>query len=343
MLALRLIAEGRTELVEMETPPAPPAGQVKVQMKTVALNHIDVWGLRGMAFAKRKLPLTVAVEGAGVVVEVGAGVTSHKVGDRVAIYAGVTCGHCKRCLKGQENLCENIAGIMGFHIDGLAAQYVNLDPRQAIHIPEGVNDVDAACATTTFGTVEHMLFENAKLEPGETILIQAGGSGIGTTAIRMAKKAGAFIFTTVGSDEKIDKVKALGADVAINYNKDRFESIVRRQTDKKGVDVVFEHVGPDTWAKSLFCLKRGGRLVTCGSTTGISAETNLFALFQNQLRIFGSFGANFGNIRSGLAKMADKSVLPVIDSEIELGDIGTALRRMQSRDLFGKIVAHVPG
>ncbi|RJF80474.1 NADPH:quinone oxidoreductase [Oleomonas cavernae] len=343
MLALRLIAEGRTELVEMETPPAPPAGQVKVQMKTVALNHIDVWGLRGMAFAKRKLPLTVAVEGAGVVVEVGAGVTSHKVGDRVALYAGVTCGHCKRCLRGQENLCENIAGIMGFHIDGLAAQYVNLDPRQAIHIPDGVNDVDAACATTTFGTVEHMLFENARLEPGETILIQAGGSGIGTTAIRMAKKAGAYIFTTVGSDEKIDKVKALGADVAINYNKDRFESIVRRQTDKKGVDVVFEHVGPDTWAKSLFCLKRGGRLVTCGSTTGVSAETNLFALFQNQIRIFGSFGANFGNIRSGLAKMADKSVLPVIDSEIELGDIGTALRRMQSRDLFGKIVAHVPG
>lgn len=341
MLALRLIEEGRTELVEMEAPPAPPPGRIQVRMKTVALNHIDVWGLRGMAFAKRKLPLTVAVEGAAEVVALGDGVTSHKIGDRVAIYAGVTCGHCKRCLKGQENLCENIAGIMGFHIDGLAAQFINLDPRQAIHIPEGVNDVDAACATTTFGTVEHMLFENARLEAGETVLIQAGGSGIGTTAIRMAKQAGAYVFTTVGSDEKIQKVLDLGADVAINYNKDRFESIVRRATDKKGVDVVFEHVGPDTWAKSLFCLKRGGRLVTCGSTTGVSAETNLFQLFQMQLRIFGSFGANFANIRSGLQKMAG-GLRPVIDSEIELGDIGTALRRMQSRDLFGKIVAHVP-
>lgn len=341
MLALRLIEEGRTELVEMPPPRPPGPGEVTVRMRTVALNHIDVWGLRGMAFAKRRLPLTVAVEGAGEVVALGAGVAGHHRSQRVALYAGLTCGQCRRCRAGQDNLCEEIAGIMGFHVDGLAAQYVTVNVRQAIPVPDAVDDVAAACATTTFGTVEHMLFENARLEAGETILIQAGGSGIGTTAIKLAKAAGATVFTTVGSDDKLAKVTALGADLAINYRTERFESVVRRATGKRGVDVVFEHVGPDTWAKSLFCLARGGRLVTCGSTSGVSAETNLFQLFQNQLRIFGSFGANFGNIRAGLAKMA-AGLTPVIDSEIALGDIGAALARMQSRDLFGKIVAHVP-
>lgn len=341
MFALRLIEEGRTELVEIPAPPPPGPGQVTVRMRTVALNHIDVWGLRGMAFAKRRLPLTVAVEGAGAIAAVGAGVDGLQTGQRVALYAGVTCGQCRRCRAGQDNLCEEIAGIMGFHVDGMAAQFVTINARQALPVPDGVSDVHAACATTTFGTVEHMLFENARLEAGETVLVQAGGSGIGTTAIKLAKAAGATVFTTVGADDKLAKVRALGADLAINYRTDRFESVVRRATGKRGVDVVFEHVGPDTWAKSLFCLARGGRLVTCGSTTGVSAETNLFQLFQNQLRIFGSFGANFGNIRAGLAKMA-AGLTPVIDSEIALGEVGVALARMQSRDLFGKIVAHVP-
>lgn len=341
MFALRLIEEGRTELVEIPPPPPPGPGQVTVRMRTVALNHIDVWGLRGMAFAKRRLPLTVAVEGAGAIAAVGAGVDGLQTGQRVALYAGVTCGQCRRCRAGQDNLCEEIAGIMGFHVDGMAAQFVTINARQALPVPDGVSDVHAACATTTFGTVEHMLFENARLEAGETVLVQAGGSGIGTTAIKLAKAAGATVFTTVGADDKLAKVRALGADLAINYRTDRFESVVRRATGKRGVDVVFEHVGPDTWAKSLFCLARGGRLVTCGSTTGVSAETNLFQLFQNQLRIFGSFGANFGNIRAGLAKMA-AGLTPVIDSEIALGEVGVALARMQSRDLFGKIVAHVP-
>ncbi len=158
--------------------------------------------------------------------------------------------------------------VHGFHLDGFAQEKVNLPARLLVPAPPGVDAVAAALAPVTFGTVEHMLFDNAKLEPGETILVHAGGSGIGTAAIQLAKKIGCTVITTVGSDDKIEKARALGADHVINYRTDRFEGVVRKLTKKKGVDVVFEHVGKDTWAGSMLVMKRGGRLVTCGSTFG---------------------------------------------------------------------------
>jgi alcohol dehydrogenase len=185
-----------------------------------------------------------------------------------------------------------------------------------------------------------MLFDNAQLEPGETILVQAGGSGVGSTAIRMAKAIGATVFTTVGSDEKIPKVEALGADHAINYRTDRFEGVIRRLTGKRGVDVVFEHVGPATWAGSLLALSKGGRLVTCGSTSGMTAETNLAHLFQQQLRIIASFGANFRNVREGLVKMAG-GLRPAIDSEIDFAEMARGIERLKTREVFGKIVMRI--
>ncbi len=193
---------------------------------------------------------------------------------------------------------------MGFHVDGFARDLVNMPARLVIPMPAGVSFRDAACAPVAFATVQHMLFDNAKLEPGETILVQAGGSGIGTAAIKMAKAIGCTVITTVGDDEKAAKAKALGADHVINYRTERFEGVVRKLTAKKGVDVAFEHVGPDTFNGSLFCLKRGGRLVTCGSTSGQSTTINLFQLYLQQYRIFGSFGASMRNIRESLAKMA---------------------------------------
>jgi len=344
MQALRLIEDGRLQLDDLPEPGAPGAGEVLVRMRSVALNHIDLWGFRGMAFAKRQLPIIVGVEGAGEIAAVGAGVAERKPGDRVALYAGVICGYCPSCLRGQENLCENIAlgGIMGFHRDGLAAQYLRLQARQTIPLPDAVDWTRAAAAPVTFATVQHMLFDNAKLVEGETILIHAAGSGVGSTAVLMAKAVGARVLATVGSDEKIPRIRALGADEVLNYRKDRFETWARRQTGKKGVDVVFEHVGPDTWAGSLLALKRGGRLVTCGSTSGISAETNLFLLFQQQIRIIGSFGASLRNVAEGLAKMAAGEVLPVIDSEIDLADFGQGLKRMADRAVIGKIIVRIP-
>ena len=187
------------------------------------------------------------------------------------------------------------------------------------------------------------MFDNARLKPGETILIHAGGSGIGSAAIQLAKKIGATVITTVGSDDKIEKCIELGADHVINYRSDRFEGAVRKLTRKRGVDVVFEHVGKDTWAGSMLCLRRGGRLVTCGSTSGVSAETNLMMLFQQQLRLIGSFGCRMGNMVDAMEKMAKGIVSPVVDTEIGFGEIEKALERMESRKVFGKIIMRVAG
>jgi len=337
MRALTLIADRKLELSDLTPPPAPAPGEVQIRVRAVALNHIDVWGWRGMAFAKRKLPLVVGAEAAGEIAAVGANVAGFNPGDPVVMYGALTCGVCRACRAGRDNLCEDVKGLMGFHVDGFARELVNLPARLVIPVPAGLEFRDAACAPIAFSTVEHMLFDNAKLAPGETILVHAGGSGIGTVAIKMAKALGCTVITTVGDDEKAEKARALGADHVINYRSDRFEHTVRKITNKKGVDVVFEHVGADTFSGSLLSLKRGGRLVTCGATSGPSVTLNLMQLFQQQYRIFGSFGASIRNVRDSLAKMA-AGMKPVIDTEVALADFERGLARLESRQVFGKII-----
>jgi len=339
MRALTLIADRNLTLAEVPPPAPPGTDEVQVRVKAVALNHLDLWGFRGMAFAKRKLPLVVGAEAAGEIAAVGAGVTTFKVGDPVVMYGALTCGTCKACREGRDNLCENVQGILGFHIDGFARDLINMEARLVIPVPAGIPMRDAACAPIAFSTVEHMLFDNAKLEAGETILVQAGGSGIGTVAIKMAKAIGCTVITTVGDDAKAEKAKALGADHVINYRTGRFETIVRKLTNKKGVDVVFEHTGKDTFPGSLLVLKRGGRLVTCGATSGATVDFNLMQLFQQQYKIFGSFGASMRNIRDSLAKMA-AGMAPVIDTEVPLAEIERGLARLESRQVFGKIIVN---
>jgi alcohol dehydrogenase len=337
MQALTLVADRTLALTEVAAPAAPGPGEVQIRVKAVALNHLDLWGFRGMAFAKRKLPLVVGAEAAGEIAAVAPQVTDFAVGDCVVMYSALTCGTCKACGAGRDNLCENVAGIMGFHLDGFARELVNLPARLVIPVPAGVAWRDAACAPIAFATVQHMLFDNAQLQPGESILVHAGGSGIGTAAIKMAKSIGCTVITTVGDDEKAAKAKALGADHVINYRSERFEHEVRKLTARKGVDVVFEHVGGDTFSGSLLSLKRGGRLVTCGATSGVTTTLNLMQLFQQQYRIFGSFGASLRNIREALAKM-QAGLTPVIDTEVALNDFARGLARLEERRVFGKIV-----
>lgn len=341
MRALQLIEDRRLETVDVPPPPPPGHGEVTVGIRVVALNHIDVWGWRGMAFAKRKLPLTVGAEASGVVETVGPGVSSLVPGQLVSIYGARTCGLCRPCREGRDNLCEHVSGVHGFHLDGFAQERINLPARLLVPAPPGVTDVGAAVAPVTFGTVEHMLFDNAKLEPGETILVHAGGSGIGSAAIQLARKMGCTVITTVGSGDKIEKARALGADHVINYREDRFEGVVRKLTKKRGVDVVFEHVGADTWAGSMLSLRRGGRLVTCGSTSGVSTSMNLMQLFQQQLRLIGSFGCRMENMADAMQKMAAGLVHPVIDTETDFDTLDHALKRMETRDVFGKIILRI--
>jgi len=337
MRALTLVADRQLELAEVPPPPPPGPGEVQVRVKAVGLNHLDLWGFRGMAFAKRKLPLIVGAEAAGEIAATGAGVTAFKAGDPVVMYGALTCGTCRACREGRDNLCENVGGIMGFHVDGFARDLVNMPARLVVPVPAGIPMHEAACAPIAFGTVQHMLFDNAKLESGETVLVHAGGSGIGSVAIKMAKAIGCTVITTVGSDEKAEKAKALGADHVINYRKDRFETITRKLTNKKGVDVVFEHVGGEGFNGSLLVLKRGGRLVTCGSTAGPTVQLNLMQLFQQQYRIFGSFGCNIRNIRESLDKMAG-GMRAVIDTEVPLAEFERGLARLEGRQVFGKVI-----
>src|ERR1700723_1597043 len=193
MRALTLVADRKLVVADVRAPPPPGAGEVQIRVKAVALNHIDVWGYRGMAFAKRKMPLVVGAEAAGEVAAVGPGVASLERGDPVVMYGALTCGVCKACREGRDNLCENVSGIMDFHVDGFSRELVNLPERLVIKAPAGVAMRDAACAPIAFSTVEHMLFDNAKLQPGEMILVHAGGSGIGTVAIKMAKAIGCTV------------------------------------------------------------------------------------------------------------------------------------------------------
>lgn len=341
MRALQLLDDRKLEITDISAPPPPGVGEVTVRIKAVALNHIDVWGWRGMAFAKRKMPLVIGAEASGEIAAVGAGIGNLKIGQLVSIYGAQTCGLCQACREGRDNLCTHVSGVHGFHLDGFACELVNLPARLLVPAPPGCDAIGAAVAPVTFGTVEHMLFDNAKLQPGETILVHAGGSGIGSAAIQLAKRMGCTVITTVGSDNKIEKAKALGADHVINYRVDRFEGVVRKLTKKKGVDVVFEHVGADTWAGSMLCMKRGARLVTCGSTSGVSTSMNLMQLFQQQLKIFGSFGCRMENMANAMQKMAQGTVSPVIDTVVGFDEIDTALQRMEGRDVFGKIILKI--
>ncbi|MDE2516514.1 MAG: zinc-binding dehydrogenase [Rhodospirillales bacterium] len=337
MRALRLLAERQIALSEIPAPAAPGPGEAQIRVRVVSLNHIDLWGFRGMAFAKRQLPLTVAAEAAGEVIAVGEGVQHLRPGQRVTAYSALTCGICRACRKGQDNLCENVGGVRGFHIDGFAQEITNHPARLLVPVPDAVSLEDAACVPVAYATVEHMLFDNAKLEPGETILVHAAGSGIGSIAIRIAKALGCTVIATAGGAEKTAKALALGADHAIDYRADRFEGVVRKLTAKKGVDVVFEHVGADTWAGSLLSMKRGGRLVTCGATSGPIGSINLMQLFQQQYRIIGSFGSPLDAIARSLARIAS-GVRPVIDSTYAMEDFAQGLARIETRDVFGKIL-----
>jgi len=262
------------------------------------------------------------------------------VGDRVVPYAALVCGTCRSCVRGRENLCENVAGVRGFHVDGFAQELTNHPAWLTAKIPDNVATQDAACVAVAYATVEHMLFDNAQLEPGETILVHAGGSGIGSIAIRVAKALGCTVITTVGSADKAAKASALGADHVINYREDRFEGVVRRLTGRRGVDVVFEHTGADTWAGSLLSMKRGGRLVTCGATSGPAGPLNLMQLFQQQYRIIGSFGSPLSALGRALDRIAG-GVRPVIDTVYPLEDFRAGLARLESRDVFGKLLVEI--
>lgn len=340
MKAIRFHSFGGTEVLRYEDVPNPSVGptEVLVQVKAAALNHLDIWVRSGARERKIPLPHIPGSDAAGIIAEVGNAVDFIKVGDTVLIAPGISCGHCPMCLSGRDNLCETYHAL-GTLEDGTYAEYVKIPAVNAVPIPQsGMDFNQAAAVPVVFLTAWHMLVTLAQLRSGETVLIHGAGSGVGSAAIQIAKMLGARIIVTAGSEEKLAKAKELGADELINYGKQDFAEEVRRLTEKRGVDVVFEHIGGEVFEKSLLVISKGGRLVTCGATTDFLGKIDLRYVYSRQLSVLGSYMGTKRELLDVLKFFPTGKLRPVIDSIYPLAQAAEAQRRMEERKHFGKIV-----
>ena len=339
MKAVQIRRHGGPEVLEIVDVPRPTAGpgEVLVQVKAAGMNHLDTWVRRGLPGRTLPLPMVLGADAAGVVAGLGDGVQGLAVGDRVFVAPGISCGRCLECFSGNEALCRHY-GILGEHRDGTQAEFVALPASNVMPLPDALSFEEGAAFPLVFLTAWHMLVDRAAIRTGEQVLIHAGGSGIGTAAIQIARLHGARVITTVGSDDKVKKARDLGADEVINYRSANFLDEVRRLTGKRGVDVVVENVGVDTWERSIRALARGGRLVTCGATSGYEAVTDLRHLFFKGLSLLGSTMGSRAELLRIARYMGERRLRPVIDRVLRFEQIAEGHRAMAGRGLFGKIV-----
>jgi NADPH:quinone reductase-like Zn-dependent oxidoreductase len=329
-----------TEVLKFEERdvPEPGPGEVRVKVAACALNHLDTWVRRGVPGHKFPLPMIPGCDVAGTVDVLGPGVSNAKVGDRVAVAPGLSCGACRACLSGRDQLCASY-GILGEHRDGGYAEFTVVPARNLIPIAESMSFPDAAAVSLVFLTAWHMLVERAQLRPGEDVLVNAAGSGIGTASIQIARLWGARrIIASASSKEKLEKARDLGATHVVNYREQDTAQEVRRITDKKGVDVVVEHTGAATWEASLRSLKWAGRLVTCGATSGAEVKLDLRPLFFKSLSLLGSTMGSQGELREVWEHVREGTLRPVVDFVWPLENVREAHERMARREQFGKIV-----
>jgi len=339
MKAVYFEKHGDLDVLQYGDFPDPELGpfDVRVKVKACALNHLDIWTRQGMPGVKIPLPHILGCEITGMVDRMGSEVKRFQPGQKVMIAPGQGCGECQFCFEGDDSSCERYR-IMGYQLNGGYAEYAVAPEKHVIALSDSWDLVEWASTPLVFLTSWHMLFGRANLKPGESVLVQAGGSGIGIAAIQIAKLAGAEVITTVGSTTKMEKAKALGADHIIDYKKQDFPAEVKRITKGRGVDVVFEHVGPETWTGSLQSLARRGRLVFCGSTTGPTAPMDLRFVFVRQYSILGSYMGSRHELNTVLRLLDEKKLKPVVDSCFPLAQAKQAQEKMLSRDFFGKIV-----
>ena len=315
--------------------------EVLVKVHACALNHLDLWVRRGLHGVHIPLPHIPGSDVAGVVEKVGPEVHTVHVGQKVVLAPGVTCGKCPACLAGRDNLCRDFTNL-GYMIDGGCAEYVRCPDVNCMPYPENLDWVQAAAVPLVFLTAWHMLITRAQLRPGETVLILGAGSGVGSAAIQIAKYLGTHVIATAGSDEKLAKAKEIGADDVIHHRIMHISKEVRQLTHNRGVDVVFEHVGTATWDESVRSLALGGRLVTCGATTGYDAKIDLRFLFTRQLSILGSYVGSKDEMRTVLKLVALGRLKPVVDKVWPLHDCMTAHTYLEHGKQFGKVVLTVP-
>jgi NADPH:quinone reductase-like Zn-dependent oxidoreductase len=339
MKAIALRAHGGPEVVKLEELPEPVAGpgEVVVAVKAAALNHLDIWVRTGWPGLKLAWPHVLGSDVAGVVESVGPGVTDPKPGDEVVVNPSLGCGRCERCLAGEENLCRRFS-ILGEHQSGGQAERLAVPARNVLPKPRNLSFEEAAAVPLTFMTAWHALLARARLRLGETVLVHAAGSGVGVAAVQIAKLVGARVIATAGSDAKLEKARALGADEVVNYETQDFVQEVKRLTAKKGVEVVFEHVGKKTWEKSILAAGVGGRIVTVGATTGYDPPTDLRHVFFRQLSILGSTMGTAAELVEVLRFMGEGKLRPVVDRVMPLAEAVKGQALLADRAQFGKIV-----
>ena len=320
--------------------PEPSANEVLVRVRACALNHLDLWVRGGLPNVPIPLPHIPGSDVAGEIAKIGSEVTTVRVGQKVVLAPGVSCGRCPACVSGQDNRCRQFTNL-GYMIDGGCAEFVRAPEMNCLPYPENLSFEQAAAIPLVFQTAWHMLIARAELQPGEDVLVLGAGSGVGSAAIQIAKFFGARVIATAGSDEKLTKARELGADHLINHKLQKIRDEVRRITNKRGVDVVFEHVGTATWDDSLASLALAGRLVTCGNTTGYDAKIDLRFLFSRQLSLLGSYMGVKSELHTIMKLVAAGRLKPVVDRTFPLAEAAAAHAYLESGQQFGKVVLKI--
>lgn len=339
MKAVRVHEHGGVEKLSYEDIDVPRLSphEVLVKVKACALNHIDLWVREGLPTMKFPLPLVLGADISGEVAEVGEVVNHLAVGDRVVISPGVGCGHCQLCLWGQDHLCREYR-VIGEIRDGGYAEFAAVPGSNAVPMPENLTFEEGASIPLVFITAWNMLINKARVRAGEDVLVLAAGSGVGSAAVQIAKFAGARVIATAGSKEKLERALELGADDVINHSETDILQEVKKLTRRKGAEVVFEHTGEATWEKSFLSLARGGRLVTCGGTTGPIVDIDLRHLFYRQLTIYGSTMGSKGDLLEILRFVRSGHLRPTLDRIFPLREAARAHLRLMERRQFGKVI-----
>ncbi|MFQ5703313.1 MAG: zinc-binding dehydrogenase [Gemmatimonadales bacterium] len=334
------------ELADVAKPAVLHDGDVRIKLAAAALNHLDLWTLRGLPGLELSLPHILGGDGAGVVDEVGSAVTTVRPADRVMINPGISCYKCDQCIAGEHSLCDTYR-LLGEHIPGTLAEYIVVPEQNVAVIPvppaphPKISWAEAAAYSLVTLTAWRMLMGRAKLRAGESVFIWGAGGGVAGVALKIAKLVGAFAIVTSSSDEKLAAAKAAGADATINRQRSDVVKEVRKLTRKRGVDVVVENVGEETWEDSVRMLAKAGRLVTCGGTTGHKLVTDVRRLFWYQFSILGSTMGNAREYREIIGLLGQGHLRPTVDCTFQLEDGVAAFERLQRGAQMGKVVVEI--
>ena len=336
MKAARFHQHGPPEVIKYEDAPdpTPQPGRAIVRVHACALNHLDLWQRRGLERIRIPFPHISGADVAGVIVDAGGG--DVRPGTRVMLQPGISCGSCSACREAADNYCSNY-DVLGYRSDGGYAELVSIPIENLIPIPDHVGFVEASAFPLTFLTAWHMLVTRGRIRAADVVLVLAGGSGVGLAAIQIARLHGARVFAT-SAPGKADRTRSVGADEVFDHYSVEFDKETRRLTNGRGADIVIEHVGEATWDRSVRALARGGRLVTCGATSGHQAGIDLRHLFARQLSLLGSYMGAKDELREAATHFFAGRLRPAIDEVMPLVDAAAAQQRLEAKAHFGKIV-----